>query len=133
VSDDWAPGDLALCVRTTQTGAARKGRIYTVREVDVHPYSGRVGLLLQEVVSQVGWRGGFLATRFRKIRPHTPDAEDAETIRLLTGKPARVLTLNDQPSDHAGRDFADRFGVIGSGGRVHGQLNSAGSAQHHGD
>jgi hypothetical protein len=51
----------------------------------------------------------------------------------LTGKPARVLTLNDQPLDHTGRDFADRFGVIGSGGRVHGQLNSAGSAQHHGD
>jgi hypothetical protein len=46
--------------------------------------------------------------------------------------PARVLTLNDQPSNHAGRDFADRFGVIGSGGRVHGQLNTLGEDRNHG-
>ena len=30
----------------------------------------------------------FSASSFRKIAPHTPDAEDAETIALLNGQPA---------------------------------------------
>lgn len=78
MSDDWQPGDLALCVRgATYT---RAGRLYTVSEVLVG------GMYFVGLPTNL--RPGRFS-RFRKIRPHTPDAEDAETIRLLTGAPVR--------------------------------------------
>jgi hypothetical protein len=92
--DDWAPGDLALCVDTGispegfDASYLELGRIYTVYAVGVDPL-GQFGLYLDELESD-GFNGGVLAWRFLKIRPHTPDAEDAETIRLLTGKPVKV-------------------------------------------
>ncbi len=86
----WQVGDLALCVRAEGTRLA-VGKIYLVSEVWVggtishgfaHNWTG-VGLRFGFEERDVNW----CATRFRKIRPHTPDAEDAETIRLLTGAP----------------------------------------------
>lgn len=47
-----------------------------------------LNLVLREVRSDSG-TGGFAAWRFRKIHPHTPDAEDAETIQLMGGKPVK--------------------------------------------
>lgn len=86
--EDWAPGDLALCVNSEPRAYARKplrsGAIYTVS--NVHVCAG-VGLELVGVKSVALY--GFDASRFRKIRPHNPDAEDAETIRLLNGAPVR--------------------------------------------
>lgn len=84
----WQKGDLALCVRSPriQPGKTQVGRIYQVERVWVHP----IGLALAFVgVDNGAPRGrgfyGHAASRFRKIEPHTPDEEDAETIRLLTG------------------------------------------------
>jgi hypothetical protein len=90
--DDWEPGDLALCVRggppirpfkqwAGENGADYDlvpGRIYTVDRVD-HEW-GFVGLHFE------GYDWSWLASRFRKIRPHTPDEEDREVIELLTKK-----------------------------------------------
>ena len=101
MSDDWEPGDLALCIRTGApmhpTGFRRddasafltRGSIYTVRATETVPPAfldaGETLLYLTEVVHPLG--RGFASTRFRKIRPHTADEEDRETIRLLTGGP----------------------------------------------
>lgn len=93
MSDDWQPGDLALCVRTGDIRTTyvrhrgiglRKGGIYTLIRFGVDPLDGQRTLWLEDDIPQ-----GRLAIRFRKIRPHQPDAEDAETIRLLAGKPVR--------------------------------------------
>ena len=99
MADDWQVGDLALCVRdgfiihptvsSTARPEIKKGRIYTVSWVGVDGrHEPQPSLGLEEAVSPAP-RGGFAQERFRKIRTHTPDAEDAETIRLLTGAPAR--------------------------------------------
>jgi len=95
---DWQPGDLALCVRGglwrglngKTINALESGGLYTVREVHLAGApntklwpAGAIGLVLIGIDAG----GPFSAARFHKIRPHTPDAEDAETIRLLTGKP----------------------------------------------
>ena len=105
MADDWQPGDLALCVRDAENlrfvgylngpvAPLRRGRIYTVTEVIAHNdrrYAdcGSVGLRLE------GHPDYCNATRFRKIRPHTPDADDRETIALYTSTPVRepVATL----------------------------------------
>lgn len=94
MADDWTPGDLALCVKgggssyfkgineNSWGDRLRPGAVYTVRKVEPSELDASVvGLWL------VGVSGGWIASRFRKIRPHTPDAEDTETIRLLTGEP----------------------------------------------
>lgn len=85
---DWQPGDLALCVDDTNLamGRIRRGGLYTVEQVRVgrHVAHGECVCLDLRGVDDLF---GYAAPRFRKIRPHTPDAEDAETIRLLTGKP----------------------------------------------
>jgi hypothetical protein len=92
--DDWQAGDLALCLKVGPWARAglsgpQAGCFYTVRKVDFGPLvilGQGVRLWLE------GWPGdaSFSARRFRKIRPHVPDAEDRETIALLTGKPAKV-------------------------------------------
>ena len=93
MSDDWKPGDLALCLkmgswemlagRPPTCGMPQPGGIYTVVEIISRPPFG-MGLLLQGLADH-----HFLSTRFRRIPPHEADAEDAETIRLLTGKPIK--------------------------------------------
>lgn len=97
MSDDWQPGDLALCVSVTHpiiVGRATSfkiGAIYTVTQVGkpVANLNGERGLVFKECRPKRAGRG-YPESCFRKIRPHTPDVEDAETIALLTGKPATV-------------------------------------------
>lgn len=93
---DWQPGDLALCVRhlaqdhMPTVAPVRVGAVYTVTKVSAgRDVYGRVGVALtldRDNHRVLNW-AGYNAAAFHKIRPHTPDAEDAETIRLLTGKP----------------------------------------------
>ena len=85
----WHVGDLALCVMSEDwdwepgPGPAR-GSVNRVRSVTPLQvgYSCRTGLKFDE------WpdHHSFFASAFRRIAPHAPDAEDAETIRLLTGE-----------------------------------------------
>ena len=96
---DWQVGDLALCIklgpwvsrrygfeRPNQSARPQPGRIYTVEAVEV--VDGLTFLILEGITTtDGGLRSTFNAARFRKIPPHTRDAEDDETIRLLTGAP----------------------------------------------
>lgn len=102
MSDDWQPGDLALCVNngaiiTPSAGYAgprgqlRVGAVYTVTWVGVDGAVRKDHALGLVEAKSPAPKGGFSVHRFRKIRPHTPDAEDAETIRLLTGAPVREV------------------------------------------
>ena len=92
--DDWQPGDLALCIAAQNpwfvfhptVPGPQNGQLCEVRDVVINPADNVQHLSFVEY----GPRDCFEAIRFRKIRPHTPDAEDAETIALLTGKPAQV-------------------------------------------
>lgn len=95
-ADDWHPGDLALCVSKQPHWAdvphptAFQPQLlctYTVAKVGFGVVSGEVLIGLREDACCDEY--GFLAACFRKIRPHTPDAEDAETIRLLRGQPVK--------------------------------------------
>lgn len=84
---DWKPGDLALCVRNLSPRVpVRRGGVYRVRKVwdaIYGPPRKAVGLDFDHYADDRA-----IASRcFRKIRPYTPDAEDAETIRLLTTTP----------------------------------------------
>lgn len=100
--DDWRVGDLALCIDDAPgrrnagkvdgrwhcesiNGQLRKGAIYTVWKVKFFPGPPAVLAMKMHEVD-----GPWLANRFRKIHPHAPDAEDRETIALLTGQPATV-------------------------------------------
>jgi len=93
---DWQLGDRALCIKLgewtdyRQNGVApngsklpQPGAVYEVDDVIVQ--FGEVFLHL------TGFHEAdfYWAKHFRKISDHTPDAEDAETIRLLTGVPVR--------------------------------------------
>lgn len=91
--DDWQPGDLALCIKVGAWSEMQRRPL-----VDGGPSAGKT-YRVSDVVSEEGpclyfgnpWPFDiFQADRFRKIRPHTPDVEDEETIRLLTGKPEPV-------------------------------------------
>lgn len=97
MADDWQVGDLALCVcRDGGENGARwieAGAIVEVAEVEFSPFWPGVGLGFvgfPVIRCSFGLRTVYQNERFRKIRPHAPDAEDAETIRLMRGKPARV-------------------------------------------
>lgn len=90
MADEWQPGDLALCVRNDPQGVIRKGGIYTVEKVRIGTEgrcNGVLGLKLAGVYAPGTTWGFYAAFGFRKIRPHTPDEEDRETIRLLNGQP----------------------------------------------
>lgn len=95
MSDDWKPGDLALCVNANWLEDShgisfgdhlRPGAIYTVARVGLNE-AERLALWLIEVPCEPEW--GKRAIRFRKIKPHTPDEEDRETIRLLNSAPVK--------------------------------------------
>jgi hypothetical protein len=91
MSDDWQLGDLALCVESSDSSIIPVGSVNTVSGLVIGQRGvtkGCLGLLFAERSLPPQWRG-FDARRHRKIRPHTPDAEDAETIRLLTGAPVK--------------------------------------------
>lgn len=92
MSEDWKPGDLALCVKSGP--GTESGRIYTVADVcepgaftDTGAYNsfGCLALRFTEIDYAAIPHCWSSCTRFRKIRPHTPDEEDRETIALLTG------------------------------------------------
>lgn len=92
MADDWQPGDLALCLgHPRPRDTVRAGAIYIVIEVFDGTYENGeegVALALAEVSTPFPYTG-FNAAYFRKIKPHTPDAEDRETIRLLNGAPVK--------------------------------------------
>jgi len=81
---DWQIGDLALCVSNgpnpihwqSGSGGPVKGGVYQVADIDID--SDGTWLNFPEFPDD-----GFLSLGFRKIKPHTPDREDVETIRLL--------------------------------------------------
>jgi hypothetical protein len=100
MADDWKPGDLALCVKKARNknegvgyapGCApmQKGGVYRVESVVW--VEGLQGLVIEHHYSKQA-HCAFLASAFKRIHPHTPDAEDAETIRLLTGAPVQELS-----------------------------------------
>lgn len=103
MADDWQVGDLALCVGIFDPNTSERvhgpcqtlpivGLGYTVTAVrsgvDVYGNQG-TGLTFAEIRNSHPHAVGWNSEMFRKIRPQQPDAEDAETIRLLTGAPAR--------------------------------------------
>lgn len=132
-NEDWQAGDLAECTSDRWVvcpgyggGMPAVGGIYRVMRVSEGvTWDGR------SVIAALGFNAfpgqNWDCTEFRKLRPSLEACDDefAVELRDRLGKPARVLTLNDQPLDHTGRDDADRFGVR-SDGPGHGQLNSAG-------
>jgi hypothetical protein len=90
---NWQVGDLALCIyggpwgsvitgRRRDADCPQKGSVNTVRELSVCP-KGNLCLHFVDYPRDIA----FDATAFRKIEPHAPDEEDAETIRLLNSKP----------------------------------------------
>ena len=101
MSDDWQAGDLALCVDASPASDCggphplRSGAVYTVDEIWIGGEFAPNGRFNDWPVGEPGLRfdfdcnklGGWRPERFRKIRPHTADAEDVETIRLLTSVP----------------------------------------------
>lgn len=93
MSEDWQPGDLALCIKSTENGTIKSGYVGVVVRVEVaedwYRDGGQTGLYFQDRRGVYG-DGGFNACRFRKIKKHTPDAEDAETIRLLKGEKVKA-------------------------------------------
>ena len=75
--DDWKPGDLALCVNDTAKAVfgyckPRRGRIYIV-----------------EAIGDERWDSLFERSLGLYLKG-TGSIEDAETIRLLAGNPAKV-------------------------------------------
>lgn len=84
MSDDWKPGDLALCVRSDRDYCP-VGSVHTVTGVVVSEI-GRLGLTFVDVAPRNGKRA-FVAARFRKINPLN-EAERAAAMRELNA-PAR--------------------------------------------
>lgn len=97
MSDDWQPGDLALCVsrHTHYPTSVVVGGAYVVAFVytrAVNADTGEEGVSLDlKGVFPRDPDGPFSldCRRFRKLRPHIPDAEDVETLRLMNGTPVR--------------------------------------------
>lgn len=90
---NWQVGDLALCIwhgpwGSVITGQRRdpdcpkKGSVNTVSALSLAP-TGTLSLQFVDYPNDIA----FDASAFRKIAPHAPDGEDAETIRLLNGQP----------------------------------------------
>lgn len=93
---DWEKGDLALCVaefvpspgHSDAHPDVRPGRVFTVDAVLT--FRSIPALVLRDHPSDHP-SASHAAEGFRKISPHAPDAEDAETIKLLNRKPAREM------------------------------------------
>lgn len=89
MADDWQAGDLALCVKVgtwyDQAGAPeldapKPGHFY---RVDWVTSDETATYLIFDAWPFCFWH----APKFRKIRPHTPDAEDLRTIAMLGTAP----------------------------------------------
>lgn len=90
---DWQKGDLALCVKVGPWERMHSGRPVPARVNggEVHQVS-RVGafvgvtiLYFDDVLEP---DRGFDASRFRKVTPPKPTADDREVIALMKGKKA---------------------------------------------
>ena len=96
--DNWQPGDLALCVRPEMN--ARAGGVYSVESVFYdygHSDTAEGWGLAFSDLEPTGDNGGYDAWRFHRIPPHKADAEDRETIELLTGKPLLAPVVEKTP------------------------------------
>ncbi len=94
---DWAPGDLALCIRTAITVAA--GELHTVEEVLVgdmpgDPHHGHIGLRLVGKVSATDC-GAYHSAGFVKVTPPEADEFDREVIELMNRHPAEAILTQD--------------------------------------
>ena len=90
---DWTVGDLALCVRRMPISQIECGQVFTVSAIVLGGPNSLDSFGL-EFVGKTSFRGcGYRVHFFRRIPPHTPDAEDHETIRLLNGEPALAARL----------------------------------------
>lgn len=90
MSDDWKPGDLALCVSAVRY-PQMKGRVFTVREVIMGRWRGRPSLGLR-FVEQCDPPSGTRAWDHRffvKVTPPEADEFDREVIEHMLGKPVR--------------------------------------------
>ncbi len=101
MSDNWEVGDLALIVRGGKIKCPNPH--FGFHDGVKVPSVGTIGTVVS-VRPSVMYCGDYcgcetidffdgrsaVTQRARKIRPHTPDAEDAETIALLNGKPVPV-------------------------------------------
>ena len=93
MSGDWKPGDLAVCVDNGERPLGRAdrlrvGQIYTVSSVATNRH-GHIGLILQGVRSG-GYLGGYVADRFRKVRPDQHEPCEEEFATLLNRTKRRV-------------------------------------------
>jgi hypothetical protein len=102
MADDWNPGDLALCVNNAPLECIGCGAELTGKACPPRGSVRQVKAVIRcdEAITEEGGLSEIEcaapvlifadseadATRCRKIRPHSPDAEDAETIRLLNGE-----------------------------------------------
>ncbi len=85
---DWKIGDLAMCIReprgdVTAAWEPAVGGVYTVAAFYPAFEDEPAGLDLEEDPDKFDPESDWEADAFRKIHPHTPDAEDIETIALL--------------------------------------------------
>lgn len=99
MSDDWTPGDLALCIkvgqwrcsttlRPTPAPYPKTGRVYTVTCVGLA--GGGLCLELAEVPTPLNPNGSkrpWRANRFIKVTPPKADEFDGEVIELMTSRP----------------------------------------------
>lgn len=118
MSEDWQPGDLALCIGRGDDDAFEvwpaervsmgpiKGLVYTVAAVrlavDCYGREG-VALRLAEIRPKHPLSVGFNAEFFRKFRQRDADEQDAETIRLLNGRPVEPVAAGFARADALAR------------------------------
>jgi len=108
--DDWKPGDLALCVHSKDwvpnghdgrlpdrcpmiisALAPTPGSTWRVLRVEMaEDLESSEGVLPYLALQGTDSRFIYDARLFRKIRDHEADAEDGETIALLSGQPIPV-------------------------------------------
>lgn len=99
MSDDWAPGDLAVCVdagRNPYNGrvatALTEGAVYTVAAITRNVGSdGSLGLVLVEArATDEAFGFGFARYRFRKVRPDQHEPCEEEFAKLLNRSKRKV-------------------------------------------
>lgn len=99
MAEDCQVGDLAICVRRNEVypQQVQPGAIFTVDYIwyiEDADGSNKFDLAFDFLkVGRVPGNLGYWHWNFRKISPHIPDAEDEETIRLLTQMPEKVDSL----------------------------------------
>lgn len=103
MNDNWRAGDLALCISDApcpvrgHASPYREGRTYVVTNYrEGHDDYGRPAAGIKTAHCQSRW---WNVVAFRKLGRHVADAEDRETIRLLTRKTVpldRIATAQEE-------------------------------------